>query len=63
MERNKPLFLLGKGTSSSWSESATIIGDPVDVVSSSGVGLLTPGNFVGLVVLGIIPCVVSLGVW
>ena len=57
------LSLLGKGTSSSWCKSSTIVGNPVDVVSSGGVGLSTPGNLVGLVVLGIVPSMVSLGIW
>ena len=55
-------FLLGKD-SSSWGKSATIVGDPVEVVSGGGVGLSTPLHLVGLVVLGIIPSMVSLSVW
>ena len=55
-------FLLGKD-SSSWGKSATIVGDPVEVVSGSGISLSTPGNLVRLVVLGIVPGMVSLSIW
>jgi len=58
------LSLLSKSSSSSsWGKSSSIVGNPVDMVSGGGVGLSTPGNLVRLVVLGIVPCVVSLGVW
>jgi len=40
-----------------------LINDPVDVVGSGCVSLLAPGDFVGLIVLIIIPGVLSLGVW
>jgi hypothetical protein len=48
-------FLLSKSGGSSWGESSSIIGNPVNMISSGGVGLSTPGNLVGLVVLSIIP--------
>ena len=37
--------------------------EPVDVVSGGCIGLLAPLDFVGNVMLGIVPGVVSLGVW
>ena len=42
---------------------ALFVDDPVDVVSSSGVGLLAPGHFIRLIVLLVSPRVISLGVW
>jgi len=59
---NVSLSLLSKN-SSSWGKSATIVGNPVKVVSGGGVSLSTPGHLVGLVVLGIVPGMVSLSVW
>jgi len=47
----------------SWGKSSSFILDMIDMVSSSDVSLLTPGNLVRLVVLGIIPRVVSLVIW
>jgi len=55
-------FLLSK-SGSSWGESSTIVGNPVNMISSSGVGLSAPGNLIGLVVLGIVPRMISLGIW
>ena len=37
--------------------------DPVDVISSGGIGLLGPGDLVGLIVLLVSPRVISLEVW
>ena len=63
VEWDVSLSLLGKGSCSSWCKSSTIVGNPIDMIGSGGVGLSTPCNLVGLVVLSIVPCMVSLGVW
>ena len=58
-------FLLSESWSS-WVESGVwslLIDNPVEVIGGGDVGLLAPGDFVGLVVLAISPCVVSLSVW
>jgi len=55
VEWNPFLSLLGKSGGSSWGESSSIICNPIDVISSSGVSLSTPGHLIGLVVLTISP--------
>ena len=57
------VLLLGKSHSSSWGESSSIVGNPIDVIGSSGVGFSTPGDLVGLVMLLLSPSMVSLRVW
>ena len=61
------VLVLGKSRSwGSWVESrgwALTILNPIEVVGSSDVGLLGPGDLVGLVVLLVSPGVVSLEVW
>jgi len=63
VEWNPFLSLLSKSGGSSWGESSSIVGNPVNVVGSSDISLFTPGHLIGLIVLGIVPRVVSLGVW
>ena len=58
------MHFLGKShSSSSWSKSSSIIGNPINVVSGGRIGLSTPGYLVGLVMLLFSPSVISLGVW
>lgn len=60
------LLLLNKGSSgvgSSWGESSTVVGNPVDVISSSSVGLSAPLYLIGVIMLSFVPSVVSLVVW
>ena len=50
----------------SWIESGVIslfVFDPVKGVWCGGIGLTTPLNLIRLIVLGIVPSMVSLGVW
>jgi hypothetical protein len=61
------LVMLVKSNSwGSWVKSrrrSLLVDNPVEVVSSSDVGLFRPLNFIGNIMLVIGPGVVSLGVW